>query len=176
MEQLEHLRYPIGRFEVPQEVDPRSLEDAVNILEIFPVQLKELVGNLETQKLDMPYRPGGWTIRQLVHHIADSHHHSYIRFKWALTEDNPVIKAYDEKAWAGLGDYEVMPIDWSLRHLEVVHRKLVYLLRRLDDDQWKVGFRHPESGEETDLRVNALRYAWHSMHHYTHIKNALERA
>lgn len=172
---LEQLRYPIGKFVTPKSVTDDQLDDAINILEIFPAQLKELVGNLGPETLDTPYRPEGWTIREVIHHLSDSHHNSYIRFKWALSEDNPVIKAYDEKAWSEIGDYQISPVSWSIKHLQIVHHKLVYLLRMLSESQWERTFRHPETEEESSLKVNALRYAWHSMHHYTHIKNALER-
>lgn len=172
---LELLRYPIGKFEAPETVSDTQLTEALTILEIFPNQLRDLVANLDDATLDTPYRPEGWTIRQLVHHISDSHHNSYLRFKWALTEDNPVIKVYNEKAWAALDDSVKAPIAWSLNHLEVVHQKLVYLLKMLNEDQWEKTFQHPESGDTTNLKKNAMRYAWHSMHHYSHIKNALDR-
>ncbi|MBX2828674.1 MAG: putative metal-dependent hydrolase [Flavobacteriaceae bacterium] len=170
---LEKLRYPIGRFAAPETVSDALLNEAITLLEIFPENLKELLQGITKQELDTPYREGGWTVRQVVHHLADSHHNSYIRFKWALTEDNPTIKAYDETAWAELGDYATAPIAWSIEHLEIIHHKLVHLLRMLSEDQWKRTFVHPETGATMDLRTLALMYSWHSMHHYTHIKNAL---
>ena len=172
---LEQLQYPIGRFEVPSEISEEKILEAITILEVFPLQLRELTATLDDATLDTHYRPGGWTIRQTVHHISDSHHHSYSRFKWALTEDNPLIKVYDEKAWAELIDSKTAPVAWSLTHIEVVHQKLVHLLRMLTDEQWNKTFRHPISGEETSMNLNTLRYAWHSMHHFMHIKNALDR-
>jgi len=170
---LEQQRYPIGRFQAPANISEKLLQEAITILEIFPENLKTLVQGISEESLDTPYREGGWTVRQLLHHISDSHHNSYIRFKWALTEENPVIKAYDQTAWAEVGDYKTTPIAWSLEHVEIVHHKLVHLLKMLSDDQWQRTFRHPETNEETNLKENALRYAWHSMHHYAHIKNAL---
>ncbi|MEM7087225.1 MAG: YfiT family bacillithiol transferase [Bacteroidota bacterium] len=170
---LEKLRYPIGRFETPETVSDKLLEEAITILEIFPENLKSLVHNLDKAQLDTKYREGGWTVRQVIHHISDSHHNSYTRFKWTLTEDNPLIKAYDEAAWAAFCDYETMPIAWSLDHITAIHHKLVYLLRMLTEDQWSQTFIHPETKEAMDLRTLALVYSWHSMHHFAHIKNAL---
>lgn len=170
---LEQLRYPIGRFQAPETVSEKLLQEAITILEIFPENLKSLVHNLDEAQLDIHYREGGWTVRQVIHHISDSHHNSYTRFKWALTEDNPIIKAYDEGAWAAFGDYENLPIAWSLDHITAVHHKLVYLLKMLTDAQWNKTIRHPETGAEMNLRTLALMYSWHSMHHFAHIKNAL---
>jgi len=170
---LENLRYPIGRFQAPESVSDKLLEEAITILEIFPENLKTLVNGLSKAQLDRTYREGGWTVREVLHHISDSHHNSYTRFKWALTEDNPLIKAYDESAWAAFGDYENLPITWSLDHITLIHHKLVYLLRMLTDAQWVRTFRHPESGAEMNLRTLAVMYSWHSMHHFAHIKNTL---
>jgi hypothetical protein len=172
---IAQLQYPIGPFEVPSEISEEKILEAITILEVFPLQLRELTTTLTDAVLDTPYRPDGWTIRQVVHHISDSHHHSYSRFKWALTEDNPLIKVYDEKAWAALIDSKTAPVAWSLTHIEVVHQKLVHLLRLLTEEQWDKTFRHPVSGEQTSMKLNTLRYAWHSMHHFMHIKNALDR-
>ena len=167
------LRYPIGKVKTPDVITDEKLQEYITILEMFPSRLEELVRNLDDKQLDTPYREGGWTIRQLIHHIADSHHHSYIRFKWALTEDNPVIKPYIQEKWAELEHLKKAPISWSLQHLEVVHRKLVSLLGSLTDAQWERTFRHPEGDVEISLRKNAGIYAWHSMHHFMHIKNAI---
>jgi hypothetical protein len=172
---LEQLQYPIGHFEVPSEISEEKILEAITILEVFPLQLRELTSTLTDAVLDTKYRPEGWTIRQVVHHISDSHHHSYSRIKWALTEDNPVVKVYDEKAWAELVDSKTAPVAWSLTHIEVVHQKMVHLLRLMTEEQWNKTFRHPESGEETGMKLNTLRYAWHSMHHFMHIKNAIDR-
>ena len=166
------LRYPIGRFEVPESIPDQLLEDWTEALHKFPKRLSALVLPLEGHQLDTPYRPGGWTIRQVVHHLADSHHNSYMRFKWALTEATPLIKVYDEKAWASLFDSQKGPVDLSLNHLQAVHGKLVYLLRGLGRDQLKRKFRHPESGL-TSLEENVGRYVWHGNHHYAHIQNLL---
>tara|TARA_R100000935_G_scaffold1439_1_gene4580 strand:+ start:138092 stop:138631 length:540 start_codon:yes stop_codon:yes gene_type:complete len=172
---IEALKYPIGTLEMPETISEKELQEAITILEIFPEQLRFLTANLPEKTLQQPYRPEGWTIKQLIHHIADSHHHSYIRFKWALTEDNPTIKAYDEKTWAALHECHTMPVAWSLMHLEAIHYKITYLLKSLTEAQWERTFQHPDKEEPTSLKKNALVYAWHSMHHFAHIKNALNR-
>jgi len=172
---LKKLQYPIGKFLAPSTITKEHLEEWINVLELLPNRLEELVGPLSEQQLETPYRPGGWTVRQLVHHISDSHHNSYIRFKWALTEDNPVIKPYDEKAWAELFDSRTAPIQMSLDHLKAVHGKLVYLLKGLSENDLKRKFTHPEGNMESTLEENIGRYAWHSNHHFAHIKNLIDR-
>lgn len=168
------LRYPIGHFEVPELITGECLKAWIGALHLFPDRLSELVLPLEASQLDTPYRPAGWTVRQVVHHLADSHHNSYMRFKWALTETTPLIKVYDEKAWASLFDSQTGPIELSLNHLRAVHDRLVYLLNGLDRDQLKRKFRHPESGL-TSLEENVGRYVWHGNHHYAHIENLLRQ-
>lgn len=170
----ETVKYPIGRFERTKDVSPKALTEAISILQIFPEQIKQYTYNLSDETLDKPYREGGWTIRQLIHHISDSHHHAYNRIRWALTEDNPEIKVYDQDQYAKLDDYSVAPISWSIQHLDAVHRKLVYLLENSDDASLERTFRHPEMDEPMSVKELALMYAWHSMHHFAHIKNALE--
>jgi len=171
---LEQLRYPIGKFNRPQNVSDQLLKDWIAILEYLPSKLETLVKDLTPEQLATPYRPEGWTIRQLIHHIADSHHHSYIRFKWALTEEQPVIKPYLEKGWANLFDAKTAPIDLSLNHLKAVHAKLVYLLKGLSRTDLERKFIHPDGKIETPLTINAGHYAWHGSHHYAHIENALK--
>jgi hypothetical protein len=172
---LEQLRYPIGKFETPETITNADLEQWITDLETLPQRLSDLVIPLSDEQLDTPYRPDGWTVRQLVHHISDSHHNSYIRFKWALTEDMPTIKAYDEKAWAELFDTRTAPILMSLYHLSAVHAKLVYLLKGLSEAQLERSFIHPDGNQETSLKENIARYAWHSNHHYAHIQNLVTR-
>lgn len=172
---LELLKYPIGKFHCPDPITEAHIQDWIAILENFPKNLENLVNHLSDEQLDTPYRPDGWTVRQVVHHVSDSHHHSYIRFKWALTEDKPVIKYYYEKQWAELKDAKYAPIQMSLDHLKAVHYKLVYLLRSLSEDQLNKSFIHPEHNNEVLLKQNIGIYAWHSNHHFAHVQNLLNR-
>ncbi|MAD98005.1 MAG: metal-dependent hydrolase [Flavobacteriaceae bacterium] len=172
---MDHLRYPIGKFDVPQQITENHVKDWIEVLEFFPTRLENLVKNLNEEQLDTPYRNGGWTVRQVVHHCSDSHHNSYLRFKWALTEDTPTIKAYFEKNWAELIDAKHAPIDMSLDHLKAIHSKLVYLLKRLSEEQLNRKFIHPEKNSEVSLKQNIGQYAWHSNHHYAHIEELLKR-
>jgi len=172
---LEALRYPIGKFQFSIPVSREQLASWIDQLEYYPKQLEDLVISLSDQQLDTPYRPGGWTVRQLVHHISDSHHNSYTRFKWALTEDQPVIKAYEEKAWAKLHDSQNAPLRMSLDHLRIVHDKLVYLLRGLSAEEFDRTFIHPDGNKVYTLIETLGHYAWHGEHHYTHILNLCQR-
>ncbi|MBL4604530.1 MAG: putative metal-dependent hydrolase [Flavobacteriaceae bacterium] len=169
------LRYPIGVFSAPKTSTEKIKQEWIQVLEDFPTRLEELVQNLSEIQLDTPYRKGGWTVRQVVHHCADSHHNSYIRFKWALTEDRPTIKAYDEKKWAELFDSKSAPINLSIAHLKGVHAKLVYLLRGTKDTDLEKFFVHPADNGKVILRENIGVYAWHCNHHYAHIENLLIR-
>ena len=173
--ELENLRYPIGKFKRPDIIDENIIGEWINALEEFPAKLRALVSGLSDEQLETVYRPGGWRIRQLIHHIADSHHNSYIRFKWGLTEDRPIIKVYDEKKWAELPDSRKAPITLSLDHLQSVHSKLVYLLRGSDRNELQREFIHPEGQVATSLEENIGRYVWHGNHHYAHIANLIER-
>jgi len=172
---LEDLRYPIGKFKKPENITKEHEEKWIHVLDNFPSRLESLVSGLNDEQLDTPYREGGWTIRQVVHHCSDSHHNCYIRFKWALTEDAPVIKAYEEKEWAELFDTKSAPIAPSLLHLKAVHAKLVYLLKGLSEEQLDRVFIHPADSSKVLLRENMGIYAWHSNHHFAHIENVLIR-
>ncbi len=172
---LENLRYPIGKFKRPDPITETHIEDWIMQLEAMPERYLNLVHDLQEDQLETPYRPGGWTVRQLVHHVADSHHHSYIRFKWGLTEESPRIKPYFEKEWARLFDSRNAPVELSLDHLKVVHAKLVYLLKGLSRSDLKRTFIHPEGDVVTSLEANIGHYAWHGNHHYAHIENLLTR-
>ena len=165
------LKYPLGTFRCPEVINDDILHNWIEAITILPAQVEREIKGWADHQLDTPYRPQGWTVRQLVHHLADSHHNSYVRFKWALTEENPVIKAYDEKAWAELFDGRMAPISLSIQHLHGVHAKWVYLLRGLSGEQLVRTFIHPETGEVQRLDENIGRYAWHGKHHLAHIQN-----
>ncbi len=172
---IETLKYPIGHFNCPEVITDNHIKEWIRVLEEFPTKLKVLVSNLDDEQFNTPYREGGWTVRQLIHHIADSHHHSYTRFKWTLTEDSPIIKAYDQDEWSGLFDAKSAPIELSLTYISALHAKLVFLLKGLTKEQWEMDYIHPEGNVTVSLAENAGKYAWHSNHHFEHIKGLLVR-
>lgn len=174
-QELQELRYPIGKFSAPDTITEEHIIEWIAILENLPHKLRTLVSILDDTQLDTPYRPEGWTVRQVVHHVSDSHHHSYIRFKWALTEDTPLIKPYNEQEWAKLFDTKTAPVQMSLDHLKAVHYKLVYLLKGLTEEQLNRSFIHPDGNVEVFLKQNIGIYAWHGSHHYAHIENLMKR-
>ena len=171
--ELEKLRYPIGHFQCPVTILPAHIAEWTTILEELPEKLKNLVLPLTAAQLDTPYREGGWSIQQLTHHIADSHHNSYTRFKWALTEKSPIIKVYNEKEWVLMADCNKAPIALSLNYLTALHAKLVYLIKGLSSEDLKKSYVHPEDNSVVTVAENIGKYAWHSQHHFAHIKNAL---
>ena len=162
------LRYPIGRFERPSTIDALTLEQALQTLGELPQSLRTAVEDLSPEQLATPYREGGWTVLQVVHHVADSHMNAYMRFRFALTEDAPTIKTYNEAAWALLHDAQDAPAEWSLDLLEALHARWLMLLRSLTDTQWQRTFTHPELGPLA-LNTVVMLYAWHSRHHTAHI-------
>lgn len=164
-------RYPIGPFEFPQTVSAREREAFIERLASAPGRLRKATAGLTDRELDTPYREGGWTVRQVIHHVPDSHMNSYVRFKLALTENEPVIKPYDEAAWAMLSDTARTPVETSLALLESLHARWVTLLQGLNEEQWKRAMRHPEIGLLRLDQVLAL-YAWHGDHHIAHIRQA----
>jgi uncharacterized damage-inducible protein DinB len=170
----DELRYPIGQLIVPESITKAHLREAVATLAALPGRLRDATSELSAGQLDTPYREGGWTVRQVVHHVADSHMNAVIRVRLALTEDWPTIKAYDEKAWAELPDSKA-PADWSLDVIERVHGRWVMLLESLNEAQWKRGFVHPERGP-SNLELATLLYQWHSKHHLAHIVNLRTRS
>lgn len=170
---MDPMRFPIGEFSAPHEWSSDDLRTWIEDLARLPSALRAVAQPLKDSQLDTPYRPGGWTVRQLVHHVADSHLNGYIRFKWALTEDLPTIKAYHQDAWAALPDSK-LPIGVSLDLLEAVCRRWAGLMRSLDDDAWQVRFDHPESGVEP-LGVALALYRWHGRHHLAHVQNLVSR-
>jgi hypothetical protein len=168
------LRYPVGKFAFPEAVTPEDRLRFIEQIAEAPARMKAAVAGLSAEQLDIPYRPGGWTVRQVVHHVPDSHLNSYVRFRWALTEDVPVIKAYHEDRWAELSDARTAPVDVSLALLESLHARWGALLSSLSDQDWKRTFRHPELGP-VSLEKNAALYAWHGRHHVAHIRGLRDR-
>ena len=166
-------RFPLGKFHRPTEYTPELRAHHIFEIEQTPRLMRKAVTGLADGQLDTPYREGGWTIRQVVHHVPDSHMNSYIRFKLALTEDNPVIKPYAEDLWAQLPDSK-LPVEGSLRTLELLHERWVVLLKSMDEEAWKRGFRHPEAGD-MQLPMAAALYAWHGRHHVAHVTSLRER-
>jgi uncharacterized damage-inducible protein DinB len=167
MTDLDDLRYPIGRFRMPASSLPGVRAAHIQVLRQLPERLTAAVAGLDDAQLDTPYREGGWTMRQLVHHVADSHANCYVRFKLALTEDWPTIKPYDEAAWANLADSR-MPIDVSLAMIAALHARWVSLLESMSEDDFHKGFTHPENGKQ-NLAVVLAVYDWHSRHHTAHV-------
>jgi hypothetical protein len=168
------LRYPTGKFTPPAAYSRDTRIAHVDILTRTPADLRAAVQGLTDAQLDEPYRPGGWTVRQLVHHVPDSHVNAYIRLKLALTEDAPTIKPYDEAAWAMLEDSRTTPIETSLTFLESVHDRWVRILRAMSDSDFDREFVHPEHGRRTLNWLLAL-YAWHGPHHVAHVVRLRER-
>lgn len=173
--EIEKLKYPIGKFDCPSNITADIQHAWISILEHFPNRLNNLVGNLSENQLNTPYRPEGWTVRQTIHHVYDSHHNAYTRFKWALTEATPTIKAYDEKAWAETADAKSAPIELSLAAINSLHAKWVYLIKGLSQEQLLKEFHHPARNRNYTLAETVGSYAWHSNHHYAHIENLLKR-
>lgn len=175
MEDLEKLRYPIGTFVCPVEISHEDISTWIEVLERLPAKLTGLVKDFSEEQLETPYRDGGWTVRQVVHHLADSHHHSYTRFKWALTENRPLIKAYHEKEWSAMVDARSAPIELSLTYLTALHAKLVYLLKGLSIQDFQKSYIHPDGNISVSVAENLGKYAWHSNHHFAHIQNLAQR-
>ena len=163
----EDLRYPVGRFRPPAAGMPGIRGAHIETLRLLPEHLRAAVAGLNEAQLDTPYRDGGWTVRQLVHHVADSHMNAYVRFRLALTADSPTIVPYDEAAWAELEDSKA-PIEWSLSLIESLHARWVMMLQPLTAAQWQRAYRHPTDGTIT-VELATLLYAWHSRHHVAHI-------
>ena len=162
------LRYPVGRPDRTPALTPGERAQRIDTIAAAPAQLRLAVAGLSDQQLDTPYRPDGWTVRQVVHHVADSHINAYVRFRLGLTEESPTIKPYDEKSWAELPDVKHMPIEVSLHLLEALHERLVHLLRTAPPASFARKINHPENGPMTlDTLVGI--YSWHGAHHVAHI-------
>jgi len=167
-------RFPIGKFHYSGAPPEQERAQFIGEIEDTPARMRAAVDGLSSAQLDTPYRDGGWTIRQVVHHVPDSHMNAYVRFKLALTEDEPTIKPYAEDRWARLADSAAAPISVSLALLENLHARWVPLLRSLRPDDWKRAFKHPELGL-MPLEKNLALYAWHGKHHTAHITELRKR-
>ncbi len=172
---MDDLRYPIGNFEYAGSLTAAERAACIERIAAAPPKLRAAAQSLSEAELDTPYRPGGWTVRQVVHHVPDSHLNAYTRFRLALTEQSPTIRPYDEARWAELTDARSGPIDMSLSLLEALHARWVLLLRRLGPEDWARGFVHPEKGREQTLDEVLAMYAWHGEHHVAHITSLRRR-
>ena len=172
VEGVEKLKYPIGKFQFPENPSREDLTSWISDIESLPGNLKNLCHGLNDNETNRQYREGSWNIREVVHHLADSHLNSFIRFKWALTENEPVIKAYNENDWSKLADYK-SSINLSLTLIDALHQRWVYLLKNMSEDEFQFAFIHPESNRKIKLTTNTALYAWHSKHHTKHIEIAL---
>ena len=173
---MEDLRYPVGKFEPPKTPLNASERDGfIKQIEDTPARLREAVAGLSAEQLDTQYRDGGWTVRQVAHHIPDSHMNAFIRFRLALTENEPTIKPYDEAAWAKLVDSQTAAVDLSLALLEPLHKRWTMMLRALGDEQWARTFMHPEAKAVMNLDRTLALYAWHGRHHVGHITSLRKR-
>jgi hypothetical protein len=169
------LRYPIGKFHHPGTLTDGQRAEFMAVLEETPAKVRAAVKGLNEQQLNAPYRPGGWTVRQVVHHVPDSHMNAYVRFKLGLTEDEPMIKPYAEGKWAELADAKSSPVEPSLALLENLHKRWVLLLRSLRPAEWARKLRHPEWEKPMSLDEQLALYAWHGRHHVAHITALRER-
>lgn len=174
-ETTEKLRYPTGRYEKRETYTAEELKGWIGVLKALPSWMDACIENLDEHQLQIPYREGGWTIQQVVHHVADSHVNAYIRLKLALTEDTPTIKPYNEAAWALLPDVQALPVNISVTMLHTLHIRMVAIMTALTPDEWERTFYHPEHGRYIPLWEMAAMYAWHSRHHTEHIRQLRER-
>jgi uncharacterized damage-inducible protein DinB len=165
---MSDLRYPLGKFSYDGPLTDAQRQEALDNIAQTPAKLRAAVKGLSDVQLETPYRPGGWSVRQVVHHVPDSHLNSYVRFKLALTEQEPTIKPYAEDRWAELADTKATPIEVSLTLLDSLHDRWVRLLGSLSPEDWKRTFRHPDLGPMT-LEKNLALYSWHGRHHVAHI-------
>lgn len=172
---MEELKYPIGKFKAPEVYDEAFRKNAIREFEVLPTLLVDTVLGLPSKQLLGKYRPDSWSIRQVVHHIADSHMNCLIRFKLALTEDHPTIKPYDENKWAMLADGNNDDIEDSILIIEGVHKRLVKLIKSIKPEEWERKVHHPESNRDMSLNFLLALYSWHGKHHLAHIENAIRK-
>jgi len=167
---MENLKYPIGRFTYSTPASTAETQSQIQTISALPSKLLNIVNMLNESQLETPYRPEGWTVRQVVHHVADSHANANIRFHLALTEQNPTIKPYKEALWAELPDGKTAPVEWSLQLLKYVHLRWVLVLNSMTEADFSRTYFHPEQQKSFELREAVALYAWHSEHHYQHIR------
>ena len=173
-EPMDSLRYPIGNFNPAKETSEELIKNCITKIENTPASLKRAIEGLTVEQLDTPYRPEGWTVRQVVHHIADSHMNAFVRFKLALTEEKPTVKTYAEERWAELPDSKEAPVEISLSLVEAIHDRWIILLNSLALPDFKREFIHPDLGN-VPLEITVQLYAWHGSHHIAHITSLRER-
>jgi len=169
------LKFPIGKFKAPVLIDENIRTGFIKDIEDLPDNIEKLTEILNDEQLNTPYRPGGWTLRQVVHHLADSHINSYVRYRLALTEDEPTIKTYDEKTWAELHDAKNEDIHFSLVLLKGLHSRWTKLLRNMSDKDFQKKLIHPDYSEKINLNVMTAMYSWHCRHHTAHIADLVAR-
>ena len=172
---IEQWTYPIGRYHEPEEFSEELMSNSISAIQALPGWLDVVIENLDEHQLNTAYRPNGWTIVQVIHHIADSHLNAYIRLNLALTEDNPVIKPYDEKLWAELPDVQLVPVNVSITLVHALHRRWVQSLLSLKGDDWNRSYYHPESKESVTIWEMTAKYAWHSRHHMEQMRGLRDR-
>ena len=172
---MEHQRYPTGRYERPERYTQPLLNEWIGNIEALPSWLDVCIENLDAAQLQAPYREGGWTIQQVIHHVADSHMNAYIRLKLTLTEDNPTVKPYEEKLWAELADVQAVPVNISITLLHALHRRMVAQLRSLAPGELDRTYYHPDMKRNVPIWELVALYSWHSRHHMSQIRSLRER-
>lgn len=171
MSNLEQKKFPIGQFKQPENICDITLDEYIKVIKDFPGRLKNLIEDFSDDQLDTQYREGGWTVRQVVNHLADSHINSFMRLKLALTEENPTIRPYDEAKWAELQDSQNISVKPAMRMLKGTHQRWTALLKSMTNKQFERTFHHPELNKNYNLRSYLALYAWHCNHHFAHIEN-----
>jgi len=171
---MEDLKYPIGEYSYPENVNETQINLWIDLLEDFPAQLMNVTSNLNEEQLETRYRPGGWTVRQVIHHLADSHINAYTRVKLTLTEDNPIIRPYQEEIWAELPEAKSGNVAMSIAILKAVHERLAVTLRALDFTAFNRKYIHPSANQQFTLSYLVGNYAWHGQHHLAHIISTLK--
>lgn len=172
---LEELKYPIGKYEQVKSFTEDDIRQWLSVLTALPSWLDACIENLDEHQLNTPYRAGGWTVNQVIHHLADSHMNAYIRLKLSLTESNPIVKPYKEELWAELADNTAVPVNVSITLLHSLHLRLVAVMERMTPDDWNRSYHHPQHNRDIPLWELAALYAWHSRHHMEHIIRLRER-